>query len=76
MRVAAPGPLVQMARWSINWGIEDGSPNSLLRHGFTKNSLPPGTQIVVDGYEAKSGSKRAMGSSFTMGIRSHPERGG
>lgn len=49
----------------VNWGIEGGSPNSLLRHGLTKSSVPPGTEIVVDGYEARSGLKRAVGSSIT-----------
>src|SRR5438552_9319998 len=37
------------------WSIEGGSPNSLYRMGFTKDSLPPGTEIVVDGYLAKDG---------------------
>ena len=32
------------------WMIEGGSPNSLLRRGFTRDSLPVGTEIVVDGY--------------------------
>src|SRR5579859_192423 len=40
----------------VNWGVEGGSPNALLRLGFTKNSLPVGTEIVVDGYQAKDSS--------------------
>ena len=35
------------------WMVEGGSPNSLLRAGVTKNSLPVGTEIVVDGYQAR-----------------------
>ncbi len=48
------------------WSIEGGSPNSLLRRGFTKNSLPPGVEIVVDGYQAKDGSNRANGRDITF----------
>ena len=33
------------------WMVEGGSPNSLLRRGVTKDSLPVGTEIVVDGYQ-------------------------
>ena len=43
------------------WMIEGGSPNSLYRLGFTKNSLPPGTEVVVEGYQAKDKSNRAVG---------------
>ena len=50
----------------VNWAIEAGAPNGLLRRGFTKNSLPKGTLISVDGYQAKDGSNRANGSSITM----------
>jgi hypothetical protein len=49
-----------------NWMVEGGSPNSLFRLGFTKNSLPPGTEIVVDGYQAKDGSNRAVGAKLTF----------
>ncbi|MGI0149285.1 MAG: DUF6152 family protein, partial [Thermoplasmata archaeon] len=37
------------------WMIEGDTPNTLLRRGFTKTSLLPGTKIVVDGYQAKDG---------------------
>jgi hypothetical protein len=49
-----------------NWGVEGGSPNALLRLGFTKNALPLGTQIVVDGYQAKDSSNRAVGKDLTF----------
>jgi hypothetical protein len=47
------------------WMVEGGSPNSLLRNGFTKNSLPAGTEIVVEGYQAKDGANRAVGKDIT-----------
>ena len=46
--------------------IEGGTPNTLLRRGFTKNSLLPGTEIAVDGYQAKDGSHRANGRDLTL----------
>ena len=49
-----------------NWMIEGGSPNSLFRLGFNKNSLPPGTEIVVEGYQAKDGSTRGVGAKLTF----------
>jgi hypothetical protein len=48
------------------WMIEGGTPNTLLRRGFTKNSLLPGTEIVVDGYQAKDGSMKANGRDLTF----------
>jgi hypothetical protein len=49
-----------------NWMIEGGSPNALLRRGFTKHSLEAGTQIVVEGYQAKDGASRANGRDLTF----------
>ena len=49
-----------------NWMVEGGTPNTLLRRGFTKDSLQPGTDIVVDGYQAKDGSFRANGRDVTF----------
>jgi hypothetical protein len=48
------------------WMIEGGSPNQLLRKGFTKNSVPPGTELVVVGYQARDGSKRAVGRTLKL----------
>src|ERR1700739_3549980 len=48
------------------WRIEGGSPNNLYRLGFTKESLPPGTEIVVEGYQAKDKSNRAVGKNITF----------
>ena len=48
------------------WMVEGGSPNSLLRAGVTKDSLPVGTEIVVDGYQARDHTlKRANGRNIT-----------
>jgi hypothetical protein len=49
-----------------NWMIEGGSPNALLRRGFNKNSLPVGSEIVVEGYQAKDASNRANGRDLTF----------
>lgn len=48
------------------WMVEGGAPNALLRRGFTKNSLPPGVEISVEGYQAKDGSMRANGRDITF----------
>jgi hypothetical protein len=48
------------------WMIEAGTPNTLLRRGFTKESLLPGTEIIVDGYQSKDGSLRANGRDLTL----------
>ncbi len=50
----------------VNWAIEAGTPNVLFRRGFTKQSLLPGTDIVIDGYQAKDGSHRANGRDLTF----------
>jgi hypothetical protein len=50
----------------ITWMIEGGSPNNLYRLGFTKDSLPPGSEILVEGYQAKDQSTRAVGKSVTF----------
>jgi Family of unknown function (DUF6152) len=49
-----------------SWMIEGGTPNTLFRRGFTKDALTVGTQIVVDGYQAKDGSLRANGRDVTF----------
>jgi len=50
----------------VTWMVEGGSPNILLRRGFTKESLLPGTEITVEGYRAKNGENRANGSNITF----------
>jgi len=48
------------------WMIETGTPNTLLRRGLTKESLTNGTEIIVDGYQSKDGSRRANGRDLTL----------
>jgi len=48
------------------WMIEFGTPNTLLRRGFTRDSLKPGTEITVDGYQAKDSALRANGRDVTL----------
>ena len=48
------------------WMIEGGTPNTLFRRGVNKNSLPAGTAIVVDGYQAKDGTLKANGRDITL----------
>ena len=50
----------------VPWAIEGGSPNNLYRLGFTKESLVPGTEIVVDGFQAKDLSNKAVGRNITL----------
>jgi hypothetical protein len=50
----------------VNWMVEGGTPNILLRRGFTKKSLEVGTEIVVEGYQAKNGESLANGSNITF----------
>ncbi len=48
------------------WMIEGGPPTSLLRRGFTKESLLAGTEIFVAGFRAKDGSQKANGRDVTF----------
>jgi len=49
-----------------SWMVEGGSPNALIRRGVTKDALPKGSEILVDGYQAKDGSNRANGRDITF----------
>ena len=48
------------------WMIEGGSPNQLIRMGVTKNSVPVGTELLIDAYMAKDGTNKAVGRDFTF----------
>ncbi len=48
------------------WMVEGGTPNTLFRRGFTQDSLAPGTEIVIDGYQAKDGSDKMNGRDLTF----------
>ena len=58
---------VQKADGTVEkWMVEGGAPNALLRRGWNKNSLPAGTEIVVEGFQAKDGALRANGRDITF----------
>lgn len=48
------------------WAVEAGAPNAMFRRGWNKNSLPPGMEIVVEGFRAKSGANVANGKDVTF----------
>jgi hypothetical protein len=50
----------------VNWAIEAGSPNILLRRGITRNTVKQGDKIVIEGYQSKDGSHRANGRDLTL----------
>jgi hypothetical protein len=54
------------------WMIEGGPPNALFRRGFTQDSLPIGTQIIVEGFRARDGSMKANGRNITLADGSSP----
>jgi len=43
------------------WMIEGGSPNALVRRGITRDSIPVGAELIVNGYQARDGTNRAVG---------------
>jgi hypothetical protein len=49
-----------------SWMIEAGSPNTLVRRGMTRDSIPPGTEVVVFGYRHRNGSRTANGRDVTL----------
>jgi hypothetical protein len=51
---------------AVTWMIEGASPNNLYRLGLTKESLPAGSDITVEGYQARDGSTRAVGRNITF----------
>jgi hypothetical protein len=50
----------------VTWLIEGGSPNQLIRMGVTKNTVPIGTELVIEGYHAKDGTNKAVGRNFIL----------
>jgi hypothetical protein len=58
--VKAPDGKVQ------TWAIECGAPNSLIRRGLNKTSIPIGTELVIDGFRAKDGSSTANAKDITF----------
>ena len=50
----------------VNWSLESGSANQLIRRGWKKEDLPVGTVLVVEGWQARNGSPTANVSSITF----------
>jgi hypothetical protein len=50
----------------VKWMVEAGSPNTLVRRGMTRDSIPPGTEVVVFGYRHRNGSNAANGRDVTL----------
>jgi hypothetical protein len=60
VNVKEPGGKVSL------WLIEGGSPNQLIRMGVTKNTVPIGTELQIDAYQAKDGTAKAVGRNFVL----------
>ena len=50
----------------VNWAIEAGAPNALVRRGLRKVDFPIGSEVIVEGYRAKNGSPTANGTNVTF----------
>jgi hypothetical protein len=48
------------------WLVEGGSPNQLIRNGVTKKTIPIGTELTIDAYQAKDGTNKAVGRNFVL----------
>lgn len=48
------------------WGLEMGSPNGLMRRGWTRNTLPVGTEVIVKGSQARDGSLKGNVQSVVI----------
>jgi Family of unknown function (DUF6152) len=48
------------------WAIEGGAPNALIRRGWNRDSLPPGTEVTITGYQSRDGGHRASGAAVTL----------
>ena len=51
---------------TTSWAIELGAPNAMIRRGWNNDSIPAGTVIVVEGWQAKNGSNTANGGHVTL----------
>ena len=49
-----------------NWAVEMGAPNTLIRRGFTKNTVPVGVEVTVTGFRAKDGSATCNGQTIKL----------
>lgn len=59
-----------------HWKVEGGSPAVMLRRGWTRDSLPAGTKVKVEGFQAKDGALRANARSLQFPDGTQLELGG
>ena len=57
------------------WMVEGGPPNALFRRGFTEETLPVGTEVIVEGFRARDGSLKANGRNVMLADGSNPFTG-
>ena len=50
----------------VEWKVEGGAPSALLRRGWNRNSLPPGTKIIVTAFRARDGEPRASAAAISF----------
>ena len=50
----------------VPWMIEGGSPNQLIKMGVTKNTLAIGTELIIEGYQAKDGTSKGVGRNLLL----------
>lgn len=50
----------------VNWGLEMGSPNGLMRQGWHRNSMKTGDVVTVEGSRAKNGACIANARTVTL----------
>lgn len=49
-----------------SWECEGGAPNALTRQGWNRNTLPPGTELIIEGYRAKNGTNTCNASTWRL----------
>jgi hypothetical protein len=50
----------------VEWMIEGGSPNQLMKQGVTKNTLAIGTEMIIEGYQAKDATNKGVGRNLVL----------
>ena len=59
------GEVVKFADGKV-WRVEGGAPSALLRRGWNRNSLPAGTKIIVQAFQARDGDTRASAAEISF----------
>ena len=50
----------------VSWMIEGGSPNQLIKQGVTKHTLAVGTEMLIEGYQAKDATNKGVGRNLVL----------